>query len=172
MTNFLEELKIRHADAQKRLQAVQQEMQAMQARFQAVAQEFNSLQLLLSVELAKQKSLASDAETGQATTPKTITVVASASGSAPQVTSGQTTPPVASEINKTDMIRELLRQYPGGITPKELWKQVQTRMTHRAYLYSVLKRLKDKGEVMIKRGKYIAKIMPKPEEEREQSVVH
>lgn len=159
------ELKIRHAEAQKRLQAAQQEAQAVQTRYQAIAQEFNSLQLLLNVEAAKPENKPEDK-----TAQPAITVVARAVSVVPQATTGQTALPLVAE-NKTDMIRELLRQYPGGIAPTELWKQVKTRMTHRAYLYSILKRLKDKGEVMVKRGKYIAKIMPKPEEEKEQTVV-
>ena len=165
MTNFFEELKIRHADAQKRLQAVQQEMQAMQARFQAVAQEFNSLQLLLNVEAAKPENKPADTAAKNAT-PNAITVIARAVSAEPQATTGH-------ETNKTEMIRELLRQYPAGITATDIWKNVKTQMTHRAYLYSILKRLKDKGEVMVKRGKYISKIMPlKSEEEKDQNLVH
>jgi hypothetical protein len=170
MTNFFEELKIRHAEAQKRLQAAQQEAQAVQTRFQAIAQEFNSLQLLLNVEAAKEENKPSEDKTAQAAIPNANRVIIRTVGMVPQAASVQTALPLVAE-NKTEMIRELLRQYPGGITPTELWKQVKTRMTHRAYLYSILKRLKDKGEVMIRRGKYIAKIMPKHEEEKEQPVL-
>lgn len=159
MSNFFEELKIRHAEAHKRLQVAQQEAQVVQTRYQAIAQEFNSLQLLLNVEAAKPENKPEDKIAQPA-----VTVIARTVSMIPQATTGH-------ETNKTEMIRELLRQYPQGIAPTELWKQVKTRMTHRAYLYSILKRLKDKGEVMVKRGKYIAKIMPKPEEEKEQTLV-
>lgn len=163
MTNFFEELKIRHARAQERLLAAQQDMQAAQARYQGIAQEFNSLQLLLNVEASKQENQSQDNAT-KADTPAGTVIIRTVS-MVPQAATGH-------EINKTEMIRELLRQYPGGIAPTELWKQVKNRMTHRAYLYSILKRLKDKGEVMVRRGKYIAKIMPKPEEEKEQPILH
>lgn len=171
MTTFFEELKIRHAEAQKRLQAAQQEAQAVQARYQAIAQEFNSLQLLLNVEAAKPENKPEDKTTEAAISNANRIIIRTVS-MVPQATSGQSALPLVAETNKTEMIRELLRQYPGGIAPTELWKQVKTRMTHRAYLYSILKRLKDKGEVMVRRGKYIAKIMPKPEEEKEQPILH
>jgi hypothetical protein len=169
---FVEELKIRHADAQRRLQLVQLEVQQIQAKYQSVAQEFNSLTLLLNVEAAKQKALSAGEDSAQASTPDAPGAAAQANTTTPQTTSGHAPASTTPEISKTDMIRQLLRQYPGGITPTDLWKQVKTRMTHRAYLYSVLKRLKDKGEVMVKRGKYITRIMPlKTEEEKEQNLV-
>ena len=160
---FFEELKIRHADAQKRMQQAQIETQQAQTKFQTVAQEFNSLTLLLNVELAKQKTIAAAEESSQGTAP-------APEGSSTQPPLAQSEP--AAEIGKTDMIRQLLSQNPGGLTPTEIWKHVKTRMSHRAYLYSVLKRLKDKGEIIQRRGKYIAKIMPiKPEEEKDQNLV-
>jgi len=139
-------------------------MKAVQARYQAVAQEFNRLQLLLNVEAGKPENNPAAGTAEAAANANAITVGAS--------TSGRAAPPLATDINKTDMVRELLRQHPAGITPTDLWKQVKTRMTHRAYLYSILKRLKDKDEVMVRRGKYIAKMVPKPEEGKEQPILH
>lgn len=146
MSDFVDELKARMAEAQKRLQAAQQEMQVAQAKYQAVAQEFNSLQFLLGSENAKLQQ--------QSNQPAL---------DAP--------PQQAADLNKTDMIRGLLRQHPAGMTPSEIWKEVKGQLSHRAYLYSVLKRLKDKDEVIVRRGKYISKIMPKPEEGKEQTLL-
>ena len=47
------------------------------------------------------------------------------------------------------------------MTPSDLWKQVKAQFTHRPYLYSALKRLKDRDEVTVRRGKYLLKNNPK-----------
>lgn len=56
--------------------------------------------------------------------------------------------------NKTKLIRDTLKQRPGGITPRELWDLVSGQIKHRPYVYSVLKRLSDRKEVAKRRGKY------------------
>jgi hypothetical protein len=154
---FVDELKSRMQDAQRRLTLAQQEMQVAQAKYQSVAQEFGSLQHLLNVEIAAQQK-------AQETQGYIFTV--DQAPTKPQLQAG-----ISSE-NKTDAVRKLLSQYPTGITPSDLWKQIQTQMKHRAYLYSILKRLRDKEEVMVRRGKYILKIVPKTEEERERPTLH
>ena len=73
------------------------------------------------------------------------------------------------EENKTQAVRDLLRQHPTGMTPVEIWKQLETKMSNRAYLYSVLKRLRDKGDARERRGKYF--LILKPEESHGQTVV-
>jgi hypothetical protein len=154
MSQFLEELKTRHADALKRLQAAQQKMATAQAELQAVSQEYNSLQHLANIEAAKIQQPAGE--------PITVNV------------SSRIAPPAlphTSETNKTETIRELLRQHPAGMTPTDIWKEVKGQMVHRPYLYSILKRLKDKDEVCVRRGKYIAKMTPKPEEGKGQTMV-
>lgn len=149
-TTFVDELKARHAEAHKRLQTAQQEMQAAQAKLNAIAQEFNSLQFLLTSENAKL------AQENNPVGPQ-----------APQVAA----PPQLTDLSKTDMIRELLRQHPTGMSPTEIWREVKGQMTHRAYLYSILKRLKDKDEVFLRRKKYIPKIVTKSEEGSNQTIV-
>jgi len=149
MSDFLNELKYRLQDAQRRLQAAQQDSQAAQAKLNAVAQEFNSLQFLVNAETAKQSQSA-----GSATPPTPVTP------------SAQTTLSQSPELNKTDLIRGLLRDHPAGMTPTEIWRLVKGQITHRAYLYSVLKRLKDRDEVSVRRGKYVPKIMTKNEEDK------
>ena len=69
---------------------------------------------------------------------------------------------VSEPISKTEAVRELLREHPAGLTSPDLWKgfQIKVPNTERAYLYSVLKRLRDKDEVMVRRGKYMLKIKP------------
>lgn len=67
------------------------------------------------------------------------------------------------EANKTDLVRDTLRQQAGGTTPKDLWRALQGQIKHRPYLYSILKRLKDKDEVAVRRGKYF--LLQRPEQE-------
>lgn len=154
MSQFLDELKTRLQDALKRLQAAQQKSAIAQAELQAVTQEYNSLQHLANVEATRNQQA-----TGG---PITVTVTSRIAQPALSQTG---------ETNKTETIRELLRQHPAGMTPTDIWKEVKDQMTHRAYLYSVLKRLKDKDEVTVRRGKYITKMLPKTEENRGQTLV-
>ena len=69
----------------------------------------------------------------------------------------------APEVNKTEKVRDALREHATGITPAQLWVEVKDFQVSRPYLYSVLKRLRDNDEVSVRRGgKYILK--PKPTE--------
>jgi hypothetical protein len=155
MIDFMEECKSRLVDAQKRVQITQTEMQSAQARYQAAVQEANSLQFMINAETARrhQQGVAVD-------TPK------------PEAVPPQEHAPQPPETNKTDLVRELLRQRPAGITPTEIWREVKSQMNHRAYLYSILGRLKDRDEVIVKRKKYFLRVVPKHAEDKDQSVVH
>jgi hypothetical protein len=64
---------------------------------------------------------------------------------------------VPPETNKTEMIREVLRQHTNGITPAQVWINVKDKVG-RNYVYSVLKRMKDKDEVKERRGKYYLQV--------------
>lgn len=161
MSEWLEELKVRLSDAQKRLQVTQVEMGAVQSRFQSVATEVGSLQHLLNMETAR---LQSESAGGSENMPNPQ------GDAAPKSQSTEAAVLQFQETNKTAAVREMIRQRPGGVTATDLWKQVKTQMKHRAYLYSILKRLRDKDEVMVRRGKYIAKIAPKTEENKEHQV--
>jgi len=163
MSEFLEILKVRHAECQKRFQAKQAQLNAANAEFQAVAQEFNSIQTLMNLELRKEQMEAMARTVSP--TPSIAPHVAPAAASSPTA--------ATAEVNKTETIRELLRQHTSGMTPSEIWNQplVRDQFPHRAYLYSVLKRLKDRGDIIEKKGKYVFKFMPKPEENKEQNMV-
>jgi len=156
MSQFLETLRAKLADAIKRFQTAQQNLIAAQAENQALAQEVGSLQYLIQAEMRNDPSAGSDSTT--------VAVESNLGTSQPSTTQ-------MPETNKTAMIRELLRRHPTGITPVDIWKELGTQMKHRAYIYSVLKRLKDRGEVMERRGKYCLRILPKPEEAKQQTTV-
>jgi hypothetical protein len=117
----------------------------------------------LTLETRKEQAAATiTVSTAQPQTPNVAALAVSGS-SAPAVPAG--------ELNKTEIVRELLRQHSAGMTPSDIWKQVKAQIPHRPYLYSILKRLKDKGDITDKRGKYFFKFAPKPEEAKDQNMV-
>jgi len=155
---YLDTLKLRLQDAQKRLQGVQQRLQVVTAEFQQVQQEFNSLNVVLATENRRIQQLAvANGVLGPSPSP----------GAVPEL------PPVAvkAEINKTALVRTFLQQHPTGVTPSDLWQQLKSQLQQRAYLYSVLKRLKDKDEIRLNRGKYYFKQPHQPEEGRNSNTV-
>lgn len=142
--DHLEYLKSGFESAQKRFQETQQRMQKMQAEFGAVVQEFNAWQTLYQAEMAKQGAAP------QAAPP------------APKLPNNRSIrvslfPRPKSDNNQTEAVRAVLRERPAGMTPNEIWKQVESQMANRTYLYSVLKRLKEKGDAVERRGKYYPK---------------
>lgn len=158
MNQFMIELKTRLEDAQKRFTAATAELQAAQARHQAIAQEVGSLQFLFNSEMRKEQGNATPEQLSVASTVKTVTNSFSV---------GATLRTDRAEGNKTEIVREILQQHPNGITPNDLWKSVSSQIAYRPYLYSILKRLKDKGDVLQKRKKYFPKLVSKPEEGKE-----
>ena len=158
MSQFLEEIKARLEDAQKRFQASATTLQAAQQQHQAISQEVGSLQYLLQVEMRKtQGTEAATANSQQIV--RTVTVQATLASAD------------HGEVNKTELVRDALRQHPNGMLAIEIWKTVSGQIKHRPYFYSILKRLRDKGEVLQRRGKYVLKITAKPEESKDQAIM-
>jgi hypothetical protein len=153
MSTFFETLKERFAEAQKRMQESQQRALAAQAEYQAATQECAGWQKALEAETRREQPVTPtwSGATNQHTATPVIDQVEQHT----------------QETNKTELIREQLRLHPTGVTPPELWKALSGKIVHRPYLYSVLKRLKDKDEVCVKRGKYCLKAIPKSEEDRQ-----
>jgi len=151
MIDFLETLKRGMRESQGKFQAAQAKLQAVQAEFQKAAGEFQAWQTLVNLETAKANANGHSQATSA--TPQ---------NPAPAINN-------ASETNKTEVVREVLRQHPAGMTPGEIWKQLATSLSSRAYLYSILKRLRDKGDARERRGKYF--LNPKPDENQAQVTV-
>jgi len=86
----------------------------------------------------------------------TVTNTSQPSPSSPQITPSQ--PSVeedhGSDQSMTQSVRMLLRDRPAGMTPAEIWDQLHSQLSNRVYLYSILKRLKDRGHIRGRRGKY------------------
>jgi hypothetical protein len=164
MSEFLENLKARHAESQKRFLAKQAQVNTMNQEFQVVAQEFNAWQTLLNLETRKEQA-------GEA--PPIVVQSTGQITTGANSATGPATPSRSTDVNKTEIVRELLRQNSSGMTPGEIWKQAQIKaqFRHRPYLYSVLKRLKDRGDITEKRGKYVFKFSARPDDSKEQSIV-
>ena len=166
---LLEELRIRHHDAQVNLQETQQAFQAAQtaqataqANFQKAQQafviaqqQFHGWNTAYAAILAEETAREQTAEQAQLPLPNT------------QIATPLTVPEVQADPiqvgeqkSKTDIVRDLFRQNPHGLTPTEIWNQVRTQFKYRAYLYSVLKRLTDREELCVRRGKYAFRTIP------------
>ena len=171
MSQFLETLKARMADAQQRLQVSQNTLVKAQAEHNAVMAEFSSWQNAVSVETRKEQGLtglppnppvnplANRPQTHVVfrTQPMVQPVPDAASVAVPESASGV-------EVNKTDLIREVLRQHPNGMSPADVWKQVKQHQISRAYVYSVLKRLKDRKQASERRRKYYLVVIANTED--------
>jgi|SRR5580700_3828171 hypothetical protein len=149
--DHLEYLKSGFEDAQKRFQETQARMQAMQAEFNVIAQEFNAWQTLYRAEMAKQ---------GTMPLPESPKPHLQRANGVPRLVASK-------QPSQTDVVRAMLKERPAGMTPNEIWREVESQMTNRTYLYSVLKRLKERGDAIERRGKYY----PKPEAEGGPTVV-
>ncbi len=157
MNSTIEDIRERVAVAQKALNEAIQQLQVAQQNHQKSANDFNILNAAMAIltrQEEEKKAAASEkqlpmglSEAEPASEPTSLMAVSSHSG--------ETTPP-----NKTELVRELLRRHMGGMTPTEIWKELRGQFVHRAYLYSVLKRLRDRDEVALRRNKYALKIKP------------
>lgn len=151
MSRIIDDLKALLSEAQGRLQQSQQKLTEAQKEHDAAIKEFSTWQAAL--ELATRKS---DDATGIASAPTPMSSMDE---------SGE-----SSGVSKAELIRNVLRQNPGGITPALIWKAVQDKIRYRPYVYSVLNRLKEKNRVAVRRGKYY--LLPnKEQEDRAESVV-
>ena len=177
MPKILEELQTRAAEAKKKLDEATVAFQAAQATQNQALQNYNVWSLALQIETREEQQRQAAATEKQLPLPNTSTT----GKEAPViVTSGPDDECFVVDavdqlesLNKTDIVRNLLRQHPDGMAATEIWKQVHSQFQHRPYLYSILKRLRDRDEVTKRRGKYFLKLASKVEEVKEQhSVVH
>jgi hypothetical protein len=159
MSEYLEQLKKDWADAQKRHQEVAARLNALNAEYQAVTQEVNSFAKIVDVQTRKEQG------TVKLAVNIHVAPAPAGSGKSALLAASQSD---SDEPNKTELVRELLRQHPSGMTGAELWTAVKDKFPHRQYVYSVLKRLKKKGLVAQRRKKFI--FTAKPEEVAQQTV--
>lgn len=161
MSDFLETLKLRLSDAQRRHQEATQGLQMAQAHHQMLTQEIFGWQKAVEAETRReaQENALSAMKERLVAANSAVHHPAPASATisltpATQISAVATVEQGKSEINKTDVVREQLRQHATGMTPGEIWLAIQDQIGNRDYLYSVLKRLKDTNQVVERRGKY------------------
>lgn len=154
---LIEELSLRVADAREKVAETSQHLQQAQQAAMNAQQQYNiwngALQTILK-EQAAASAVANEKQLPLPGTPSEATAATSSTGDNEQ-------PHTEESPNKTEIIRELVRQHPMGISASEIWRQTGGQLKHRAYLYNVLKRLRDRDEITLRRNKYAIK--PHPE---------
>ena len=177
MAKILEEIQARLADAQKQLAEATQVLATAQQKHQAASHNFNVWNAAMQLEQREEQLRQAQATEQQLHLPtlsaKTESITASVSPAS--ITTSMLSEHISDSSeapNKTDVVRSLLKQHPTGMSAVDIWKEVGAQFTHRPYLYSVLKRLRDRNEIVKRRNKYCLTMIPKAEEVKEQSVVH
>lgn len=178
MDNFFDLLKARAPEAEARFakatealkqgtveyQAATQNFQRLQVEHQAANSELNSLKILINVETQKRAAQQASELASAGMIPGTSPVIPVAPLVGPKEPTPTPATTTESDVNKTEIIRDLLRQHANGMTPGDVWRAVKSQIPRRNYVYAVLGRLKDRDQVMVRRGKYYFKILAKPED--------
>jgi hypothetical protein len=169
MAKILEEIQARLTEAHTQLAEATQILTIAQQKHQAATHNFNVWNAAMQLE-QREEQLRQDAATEkQSELPLSTPRHAALVSVTPTVEQSADT---SETLNKTDVVRNLLRQHPTGMSAVDIWKEVRPQFTHRPYLYSVLKRLRDKEEVVKRRNKYCLTAISKVEGVKEHSVVH
>jgi hypothetical protein len=169
MSKILEELQVRVTDSKSRLDTATKLFQQAQVVFQQAQQDHN---VWSAAFLAEQRD---EQRRDAAATAKQLPLPTEHVQPKPPTWAEENVSDLAAEptegFNKTDTVRALLRRHPTGMTAVDIWNEVSDDFKHRPYLYSVLKRLRDREEIVKRRNKYCLKLTPKTEEAHEQTVV-
>jgi hypothetical protein len=179
---FLEVCKVRFVESQKRFTLANQNLQRAQQEFAAAQVEHNNWQGVVNSETRRLATLQQLAQVNQALLPITPPnpnpqpqQLKTAPSPAPTpAASAPAAPEGGNEINKTELVRELLAQHAEGMTPVEVWNVLKNQIA-RPYVYSILKRLKDADEAIYqkRRKKYSLRVIQKTEEtNKEPAVIH
>ena len=162
MNVLLDAMKERFEKAKARMASAQQAFQAAQAELQSAMAECNVWSAAINLEMREdEKRLA---ESREKQIPIDLPEFLQSSGQDPLILNDCVRESIQAitTINKTEKVREILRAHETGVTPAGLWTEVKDQFSSRAYLYSVIKRLRDNEEVSVRRGKY--QLKPKPVE--------
>lgn len=139
---LFEELQARVAEAQKHLNETTQRLQQVQHAHATAQQQFNIWNGAFQTVVRERQLAETTAQQNQLPLP------GSTASEAPPIANPSEAP------NKTAVIRDLLRDHPAGLTAGEMWSKVGGQFKYRAYFYNVLKRLRDRDEVIMRRNKY------------------
>lgn len=155
MSAVLDGLKERLEVAKARLATAQQQYQAAGMELQAATNDHSIWSAAVAIEMREEEKRLSEAEEKQI--PMNLPdLKLRPVTSIPVPELDQMKSVDAPEaVNKTGLVREMLREHSTGISPTDLWTELKGQLSSRAYLYSILKRLRDKDEVFIRRKKYV-----------------
>jgi hypothetical protein len=168
MAKIIEEIQTRLAEAQKQLVDATQVLTMAQQKHQAAQHNFNVWTAAMQIEQREEQLRQADANEKQPELP--LSPTKPAASIIPSISDHQAD---ASEtLNKTEIVRTLLKQHPNGMSAVDIWKEVRAQFMHRPYLYSVLKRLRDREEIIKRRNRYFLTVVPKIEGAKDQPVVH
>jgi len=167
MNTVLDGLKERLEAAKARLALAQQRWQAVQSELQAATQNHAIWSSAVQIEMAEEAAKLAEAQAKQI--PMELPTTEAPRTEVPESDSANSGEPQTESINKTELIREQLQGHSHGMTPTDLWKAVGSTISNRAYLYSILKRLRDRDEIVLRRGKYFIKVKPAEVQEKNET---
>jgi len=168
MSTILEELKERLEAAKLRTVSTQLKFIAAQADNQAALTDVTVWTNAVNAEMREQERLAAEADEKQmplpqiSIEPRPITASAIIPIPQPIVDDQSGSANATDSVNQADLVRDLLRERGVRMAPNEIWNALEGKISSRAYLYSILKRMRDKDEITKYRNKY--SIKPKPVE--------
>lgn len=154
MSELIDRLREGLGEAQKRQAEVAKRLQSVQGEWASACAEVNGYVKVIELETRREM------EKAATETPAENSSVAQSNESSEN--DGDT-------VNKTQVVRDALEAHP-GLTPAQLWGAVKTSIPKRTYVYSVLKRLKDRKQVIEKRGKYYLPPNQKTEEVQQELI--
>ena len=150
--------------SKERLANAHRLMQAAQAEFQAASSEHTVWNSAIGLLAREEERLRTESNQKQIPMdlPGLEQVAAQPAPQQPIQSTESRIPVVQSAVvaNKTEKVREVLRANEHGLSTGSIWLLVRDYFTSRAYLYAVLKRLRDSDEVCVRRGKYVLKAKP------------
>ena len=139
MTSLIEQLRSRVEQTRKELEEARKRLREAQTHEQMLQTELNGYQKASEAELRRE---------GKRPSMPTMIQAFPVQGAGPPT-----------GVRKTDFVRSLLKDRgQQGVTPVDVWaafkKTDQYTKMHRNYVYAILARLKDRGEVVERNGKY------------------
>jgi hypothetical protein len=150
---FLAEVENNLAESKKSFQEAQQKANVAQIAFQSAQNELNIWTGAANAIKIRLERLRQQVEQEQPKEPSLDKPTAGLLPSANDTLRSIAESSGSQDVNKTEMIRSVLRRHPAGITPAELWRELNGEVS-RDYVYAVLKRLKDRDQISYRRKKY------------------
>jgi hypothetical protein len=157
MDPLLDGMKERLEKAKERLTRAQLSFQAAQAEMQTAAGEYSVWNSAISLVIRDEEKRLAESRENQI--PMDLPELQTQEEEHRAEARDISIPVVASvaTVNQTEKVRDIIRAHGTGITTGGIWTEVKDHISNRSYLYPILKRLRDRDEVCVRRGKYLFK---------------